>query len=211
VYRHHGDEKQAIDKKVANDTTITMKPIADFSGDGLAGGRQSAAKTGTAGISANSTGNSDAWMVGFTPQVSSAVWVGTGLRKPIVDANGNPEYGRDLPGQTWKAFMDLYLQGKPNLPLPNKQLIAANGQAPKPSPTKTVTKTKTASSSAPKPTFTITTGFPTPTPTKTSIVPPPSTSSPAPTTTSTCGLLASCSSSPAPGGAAGTGGPAPGG
>ena len=65
-------------------------------------------------------------MVGFTPQVSAAVWVGSGnSTKPIVDAYGSPEYGRDLPGKTWKIFMDTYLSGKPNLPLPSKQQVKA--------------------------------------------------------------------------------------
>ena len=51
-------------------------------------------------------------MVGFTPQVSAAVWVGTRqLTKPIYDAHGKPMYGRDLPGRTWKLFMDTYLDG----------------------------------------------------------------------------------------------------
>jgi membrane peptidoglycan carboxypeptidase len=99
VYQHAAHATRTIDERVANDVTVTMKPIAAFSGDGLAGGRQSAAKTGTAGVSKDSTDNSDAWMVGFTPQVSSAVWVGTGLRKPIYDANGNPLYGRELPAR----------------------------------------------------------------------------------------------------------------
>ena len=59
-------------------------------------------------------GNSDAWMVGYTPQVSAAVWVGSGdSTHAIVSASGGPEYGRDLPGRAWKAFMDTYLAGQP--------------------------------------------------------------------------------------------------
>jgi membrane peptidoglycan carboxypeptidase len=164
---------------------------------GLDGGRDSAAKTGTAGVSPKSTANSDAWLVGFTPQVSSAVWIGTGLRKAIVDSNGNPMYGRELPGQIWKDFMDRYLAGKPNLPLPNKQLIAANGGTPKPSYTATPSKTK--SSEAPSPTFSISSGFPTPsssspTPTPSKSTPTP-TPTPTPSTSSSCGgLLDPCSS-----------------
>ena len=34
------------------------------------------------------------------------------LRKPIYNANGSPLYGADLPGQTWKLFMDTYLKGQ---------------------------------------------------------------------------------------------------
>ena len=63
-------------------------------------------------------------MVGYTPQVSAAVWVGSGnSTTPIVNAYGAPEYGRDLPGKTWALFMNTYLAGKPNLPMATKQMI----------------------------------------------------------------------------------------
>ncbi len=187
VYRARVKSGQAIDPKVANDVTLTLKPIAAWSNDALANGRQSAAKTGTAGVSPKSKDNSDAWMVGFTPQVSAAVWVGTGLRKPIYNSAGQPLYGANLPGQTWKLFMDTYLANKPNLPLPTKQLIAANGEAPKPTPTPTPTKTKT--STTPKPTFSITTGFPTPTPPPPTTSAPPSSPTPSGSTSTSCGGL----------------------
>ena len=95
----------------------------------LAKGRPSAAKTGTVGIESGpgKGQNSDAWMVGFTPQVSTAVWVGSGdSSTPVYSASGGEEYGRDLPGRTWKAFMDEYLSGQPDQTLPTKQLILGN-------------------------------------------------------------------------------------
>ena len=54
-----------------------MQPIAGYSrGHNLAGGRPSAAKTGTAQLG-DTKANKDAWMVGYTPSLSTAVWVGT--------------------------------------------------------------------------------------------------------------------------------------
>ena len=88
IYTHHGHSTQAFDPKVANDTTLTLEPIASWSGVPLADGRPSAAKTGTEGIQSgkHAGGNSDAWMVGYTPQVSTAVWVGSGdSTTPIVN------------------------------------------------------------------------------------------------------------------------------
>ncbi len=67
VYQHKSTAKQVLDPKVANDVTLTLEPIAGYSGDGLANGRKSAAKTGTEGIDGKTTNNSDAWMVGYTP------------------------------------------------------------------------------------------------------------------------------------------------
>jgi membrane peptidoglycan carboxypeptidase len=195
VYQHHGNPQRAVDKRVANDVTLTLKPIAGFSGDGLDGGRDSAAKTGTAGVSAQSTANSDAWMVGFTPQVSASVWVGTGARKPIYDSAGNPLYGRELPGQTWKRFMDLYLAGKADLPLPDKQLIAANGGAPKPSaPPTDRPSSAPPPSSAPAPTRTVPTHTPKPSPPPATSAPPSSAPPTGPPTSasSSCGLRKPC-------------------
>jgi membrane peptidoglycan carboxypeptidase len=188
VYTHKSDEKQAIDEKVANDVTLTLEPVADWSGVPLAGGRTNAAKTGTEGISPTSPNNSDAWMVGYTPQVSAAVWVGTGLSKPIFNASGSPEYGSDLPGHAWKLFMDTYLEGEPNMQMATEQMIAANGEQPAPSPTLAPpTNTPSTKSTTPKPTFTVTSGFPTPTPTRTTPTPTPTPTTPTPSqSSSTC-------------------------
>jgi membrane peptidoglycan carboxypeptidase len=187
AYTHKSDEQQAIDKKVANDVTLTLEPVASWSGVPLANGRVSAAKTGTEGISPTSPNNSDAWMVGYTPQVSAAVWVGTGYSKPIFNSSGSPEYGSDLPGQTWKLFMDTYLAGEPNLQMATEQMIDTNGDVPAPSPTYTPpTITPTPTTTTPKPTFSVTSGFPTPTPTTPTPTPTTTTATPTPTGASTC-------------------------
>jgi membrane peptidoglycan carboxypeptidase len=220
VYRHHSHEKQAIDPKVANDVTLTMEPIAGWSGVPLAGGRPSAAKTGTEGIQFGKykDDNSDAWMVGFTPQVSAAVWVGSGnSTSPIVNSYGAPEYGRDLPGQAWKLFMDTWLSNKPVKDLPTKQLIGA--PAPKTSsappsssaPSSTAPSSTAPSSTSSSPTPTPTTSTPTPTPTTSTLRPSPSCTpglvlpncpTPTPTTSSSTSVPAT-SSSPVVGGGAG--------
>jgi membrane peptidoglycan carboxypeptidase len=145
-------------------------------------------------------------MVGYTPQVSAAVWVGSGYNQPIFNSAGAPLYGADLPGQTWQRFMDLYLAGKPQLKLATHQEVFPNGHRPAPKPTTVAPTTSAATTHSPSPTFSITSGFPssspTPSPTPTthspSPSPPPTTHSPSPT--STCGglLQPPCSSSPAP-------------
>ena len=98
----------------------------------LSGGRPSAAKTGTEGIETgkHKGGNSDAWMVGYTPQVSTAVWVGSGnSTTPIYNSYGAPSTAATCPGATWKMFMDTWLAGKPAQPLPTKQQIRHAGAA----------------------------------------------------------------------------------
>jgi membrane peptidoglycan carboxypeptidase len=134
VYQHRDPGVRSLDPKVANDVGVTLAPVAAWSGVPLADGRPSAAKTGTEGIQSgpDSGQNSDAWMVGYTPQVSAAVWVGSGnSTTAIKDAYGQQEYGRDLPGRTWKMFMDSYLAGAPQLSMPTTQQIV-DGDNPEP-------------------------------------------------------------------------------
>ncbi|MDQ2838319.1 MAG: penicillin-binding protein [Actinomycetota bacterium] len=173
LYQHKDSVKRVIDPKVANDVTLSMEQVASTSQIGLANGRPVAAKTGTVGIQ-DTADSSDGWTVGFTPQVSAASWVGSDKVEPIYDANGNSEYGRDLAGNAWKLFMDGYLDGKPVVPLPTKQLVGAPVVS-QPS----TTPTPTQSSSTPTPTLT---------PTKSSAPPVSSTPviTPTPTPTPTC-------------------------
>lgn len=188
VYTHEKDYTRAMDPKVAHDVTLTLEPIAGWSRASLADGRASAAKTGTEGIPDDPNGsNSDAWMVGFTPQVSSAVWVGSGTSTdPVVNAGGLPEYGSDLPAKTWKLFMDTYLSGQPKLPMPGGPPEVTDGRyvpPPPPSTAKAAPSTSTASSasSSPTPTFTVSTGFSSPTPSPTApTTPTTSTAQPPP-------------------------------
>ncbi|MGH3597917.1 MAG: penicillin-binding protein, partial [Mycobacterium sp.] len=87
-------------------------PIAAYSrGHSLAGGRPSAAKTGTTQLG-DTDADKDAWMVGYTPSLSTAVWVGTtGDNEPLVNKWGSPVYGSGLPSDIWKATMDGALKG----------------------------------------------------------------------------------------------------
>ena len=171
LYQHADAGQRVIDPKVANDVAYSMEPIAGYSGDPLAGGRPSAAKTGTQQFGETAY-NSDAWMVGFTPQVSAAVWVGSDNPGALRDANGNPLYGRGLPGSTWKAFMDAYLTGQPATPLPAAPQVQGAPPPPPPvtatptAPTAPPSRTPPPTTSTPKPP---TTPTPTPTPTRPTI------------------------------------------
>ena len=105
--------QQRIPHSIADRTGEAMLPIAAYSnGHGLAGGRPSAAKTGTTQLG-ESKENKDAWMIGFTPSLSTAVWVGTEQSQPIETAHGADIYGSGLPADIWKQVMDVALDGTP--------------------------------------------------------------------------------------------------
>src|ERR1700742_5152828 len=104
--------EQRIPKAVADNVTAAMEPIASYSrGHALAGGRPSAAKTGTTQLG-DTNSDKDAWMVGYTPSLSTAVWLGTVQDNvPLVTASGAMVYGSGLPSDIWKATMDGALKG----------------------------------------------------------------------------------------------------
>ncbi|OBI79362.1 penicillin-binding protein [Mycobacterium sp. E740] len=133
--------EQRIDKKVADNVTAAMQPIAAYSnGHSLAGGRPSAAKTGTNQLG-DTGANRDAWMVGYTPSLSTAVWVGTTEgTKPLENKWGSPVYGSGLPSDIWKATMDGALEGTDTESFPKPESIggyAGVPQAPPPPPSTT--------------------------------------------------------------------------
>jgi membrane peptidoglycan carboxypeptidase len=135
--------EQRIDKAVADNVTSAMQPIAGYSrGHALASGRASAAKTGTVQLG-DTDANRDAWMVGYTPSLSTAVWVGTTEgTKPLENKWGSPVYGSGLPSDIWKATMDGALQGTDKESFPKPSAIggyAGAPQAPPPAPKPTIT------------------------------------------------------------------------
>ncbi|MFE3441547.1 transglycosylase domain-containing protein [Nocardia sp. NPDC059180] len=111
--------EQRFPNSIADRTTQAMLPIAAYSNGHSLSGRPSAAKTGTTQL--GDTGeNKDAWMVGFTPSLSTAVWVGTEHSQAIRTAGGGRIYGSGLPSDIWKQTMDGALEDTPveNFPVP---------------------------------------------------------------------------------------------
>jgi membrane peptidoglycan carboxypeptidase len=110
-----------IPADVANDVTFALEDVAAHSKRSLDGNRPVASKTGTQGL--NDTDNSDAWMVGYTPSLAAAVWMGTQGAAPIENSSGSIIYGSGLPGAIWQQFMDAALAGTPEEPLPSRAII----------------------------------------------------------------------------------------
>jgi membrane peptidoglycan carboxypeptidase len=116
-YQHLDKPQPAFDQtdpahnaQLARNVTATLTDVARSSQIPLAGGRQVAAKTGTSQLG-NTGHNSAAWTVGYTPSISTAVWVGDPANSAIKNANGADIFGRSLPGEIWQRFMNSYLQG----------------------------------------------------------------------------------------------------
>jgi penicillin-binding protein 1A len=89
-------------------TKVLEQVIERGTGTAAAIGRPAAGKTGT-------TNNyTDAWFVGYTPNLVAAVWVGypQGLI-PMTNVHGIRVYGGTLPAQIWQSFMLAAHRGVP--------------------------------------------------------------------------------------------------
>lgn len=162
LYRTSPQLTRAFPDPVAADATTAMQAVIK-SGTGtqaqLAGGRPAAGKTGT------TENNFDVWFCGYTPQLATAVWVGTGQNLKLPFAGGQATGGTVTAG-IWKQYTDAALAGQPVLQFPPPANI---GRAVNPVPTGPA---PTQSSATPSPT-------PSPTPTPAPTTPPPA---PVPTT-----------------------------
>ncbi|MDQ3886636.1 MAG: penicillin-binding protein, partial [Actinomycetota bacterium] len=132
LYEHRPDPQPAFDKsdlernsQFARNVTASLTSAAAASGLRLDGGREVAAKTGTHQLG-DTGSNAAAWMVGYTPSISTAVWVGDPANTPILDAEGRDIFGRGLPGQIWQQFMNDYLEDRQREPFPPVELIGGS-------------------------------------------------------------------------------------
>jgi penicillin-binding protein 1A len=122
------DRKGAVleDNRKPSTERIQREEIADTMNDilqgplssgGTAGGKD-LGKQPAAGKTGTTDGNTNAWFVGYTPQLSTAVWMGhrEGLRtlgnvKGVASVTGGT-----WPARTWQAFMKRALENAPVIP-----------------------------------------------------------------------------------------------
>jgi len=131
--------EQRIRQEVVADLTDVLTQIPNNINRDLNGGRPVAGKTGTWELNESSGENGDAWMVGYTPQIATAVWVGNvGDRKAIRDKNNNKIGGSGLPAIIWQRFMNEAHKGMDVEQFPAAREIgsvdAGNGKSPAPPP-----------------------------------------------------------------------------
>ncbi len=110
---------QVIGPDIADNVTDVLQGVLT---DGTAAdngiGRPAAGKTGS------TNDNLDAWFVGYTPTLSSAVWMGyLDVERPLQNINGVRNVdGGTIPAATWQTYMTRALEGVPptefNEPVP---------------------------------------------------------------------------------------------
>jgi membrane peptidoglycan carboxypeptidase len=125
-----GDE--ATSQSISHTVIDSMTDVAGADKLSLSGNRPVAAKTGTQDYkdpnskdpTPSTSYDSNCWMVGFTPSVVTAVWIGHYDRTaPIFGVGNNTEaagshspyvmFGHEDPGLIWKTYMDSVIGSSP--------------------------------------------------------------------------------------------------
>jgi penicillin-binding protein 2D len=86
-------------------TDVLQGVIGQGTGSRAGIGRPAAGKTGTSQL------NRDAWFVGYTPQLVTAVWVGYPIERTII-VGGSKGFGGTLAAPIWASFMKQALVGQ---------------------------------------------------------------------------------------------------
>lgn len=103
LYEAKPRTKRVIDAESAYLTTNMLQDVlVSGTGGGMGIGRPAAGKTGTTDTFI------DAWFVGYTPDLATAVWVGDDNNKPM-----DYMYGSGVPLSIWHDFMANALSGTP--------------------------------------------------------------------------------------------------
>ena len=103
LYQAKPQSKRVVDAASAYLTTNMLEDVlVSGTGGGMGIGRPAAGKTGTTDT------NIDAWFVGYTPDLSTAVWVGDDNNKPM-----QRMYGSGAPLSIWHEFMINALASTP--------------------------------------------------------------------------------------------------
>ena len=110
------DCDRVIDEKISTRTVAMLRGVVNGGTGRRAslGGRPVAGKTGSAQM------NRSAFFSGFTPQLSTSVWVGfrRGQVPMMTQFNGGPVYGGTFPALIFHNYMEAALAGQPIVPFP---------------------------------------------------------------------------------------------
>lgn len=113
-YQANPQPRKVVKDGVAYEVTKVLKADIEKGTSSKANiGRPAAGKTG-------STDNlQDAWFVGYTPDLSTSVWIGyPDEQLPMTDVHGGQVWGGGFPATIWKDFMSEALKEKPKKEFP---------------------------------------------------------------------------------------------
>jgi 1A family penicillin-binding protein len=110
IFHHEPKTRRAITESTARHVNEILSGVVS-SGTGTRARfddrRPAAGKTGT------TSNYADAWFVGYTPQLATAVWMGspTGTENKMTNVGGIKVTGGSYPARIWQAFMGAAMTG----------------------------------------------------------------------------------------------------
>lgn len=104
LWRH---ESQAT-RVVSVETARLVTEVLEANATGGTGRRAALEDQPSAGKTGTTQENADAWYVGFTPYLSTAVWLGSPQGQQRIVIRGKAIYGADYPATVWNAFNEAY-------------------------------------------------------------------------------------------------------
>jgi membrane peptidoglycan carboxypeptidase len=109
LYQNNTTGTRVLAPEVArSETQMLQQVLINGTASGLSIGRPAAGKTGT------TDSNQDAWFIGYTPQITTAVWMGDpSAETPMSDVGGISVFGATYPAHVWAAFMKAALTNVP--------------------------------------------------------------------------------------------------
>ncbi len=119
IWKANPKRTQAISAGVAYDVTrILLQNVLHGTGTKADIGRPAAGKTGT------TQENSDAWFCGYTPHLSTTVWVGHPEGQiPMNDVHGIAVTGGSFPAIIWQKFMSVAENDYPEVDFPTPSVL----------------------------------------------------------------------------------------
>ncbi|MDQ2825661.1 MAG: transglycosylase domain-containing protein [Actinomycetota bacterium] len=118
--------KRVLAEAVADNVNDVLKGvITGGTGTGASIGRPD----GSAGKTGSTEANHDAWFVGYTPALSTAIWMGysDSNQKSLLNIKGTAiVYGGTIPASTWKDYMGTALKSAPPADFPKAPPLAGD-------------------------------------------------------------------------------------
>jgi penicillin-binding protein 1A len=131
IFQHQPAPKPMVSPQTARLVTAILR-------QNVTGGTGTAASLGTgqpaAGKTGTHTGSYDAWFVGYTPQLATAVWVGGLGAQFTIRLGGAGITGGSYPARIWGDFMRAWHTGQPiqqfagPQPVPGGRMLAVPGR-----------------------------------------------------------------------------------
>jgi penicillin-binding protein 1A len=124
VFQHREHGERRISAQTARTVTQVLRQVV-VRGTGVAA---AVPKHVVAGKTGTSDQHSDAWFVGYTPQITTAVWMGSPVKRdPMLNVGGITVQGGTYPARMWSAYMTAALAPLPSVsfPAPDPDLIGS--------------------------------------------------------------------------------------